>query len=102
MKDPKQSAKIIQTEWAQIEFAKKYDAKKPNNLPSKQLRSVEFPEGESCSMQIRADAGRQIDSCSWSITVFMQFWSIPGILETSIAIGVGFANPFATLILILV
>ena len=101
MKDPKQSAKIIQTEWAQIGFAKKYDAKKLNNLPSKQLRSVEFPEGE-CSMQIRADAGRQIESRSWSITVFMQFWSIPGILETSIAIGVGFANPFATLVLILV
>ena len=58
-------------------------------------------------MQMKADAGGQIGSWSWSIAIFMLFWSIPGILEigvvaTFVAIGVGFAQPFATLVLIVV
>ena len=44
---------------------------------------------------------------SWRTTDFMQIWSIPGVLEigvgaTFIAIGVGFAKPFATLVQIVV
>ena len=66
-----------------------------------------FARGVSGGLQVGADAEHQNDSRSWSISILMQFWTIPGVLEIRVAtafvvVGVGFAKPFATMVQIVV